>query len=377
MDRMHCLYSSIPSVHCYVIVGTNLAVHIRFSHMQARIYRLAMAALSSTIRPAWHDQVYNKSTRFFMKKTFAKSIGAVSIALVLSGGLTLAIVSPAAQATSAAVNGASVEFYRDWIVAPQAAFDLIQHGALVIDARAEDLKKKSTLPGAIALVWQDLAEPNLPIKGRPLPIDQATKKLQALGVSKERPIVVVADAVKGWGEDGRVTWLLRNWGHTRVVLVDGGIGALGKIGSLSIKSAVIPGNFVASENSQLEIKKEEIKSKLDRKDVAFLDVREPREYAGQTPYGEKRGGHLVPAKHLFFKDLLDKNGSLLPREEIEKVLASRGVTRDKEVVSYCTGGIRSGWVTTVLNDLGYKARNYAGSMWEWSAQPADEYPLQK
>ncbi|MDD2926970.1 rhodanese-like domain-containing protein [Rhodoferax sp.] len=313
-----------------------------------------------------------------MKNTFTKSLSALSVALTMSAGMTLAIVTPAAYATTAAVNGASVEFYRDWIVTPQAGFDLIKQGALVIDARGEDLKKKNgAIPGAVALIWQDLAEPNLPTKGRPLPVEQATKKLQALGISKERPIVVVADSVNGWGEDGRVTWLLRAWGHTRVALVDGGLGALERIGKLSVKPAGVPGDFVASESSQLEIKKEEVKHKLGRKDVAFLDVREPREYGGQTPYGEKRGGHLLPAKHLFFKDLLDKNGQLLPREEIEKVLASRGVTRDKEVVSYCTGGIRSGWVTTVLNDLGYKARNYAGSMWEWSAQAAEEYPLQK
>lgn len=312
-----------------------------------------------------------------MRKSFLKSINILSTALVLTGSLTLATLPPAVHATTAAVSGATVEFDRDWVVAPQAAFDLIKQGALVIDARGADLKKKGALNGAVSLVWQDLAEPNLPLKGRPLPIDVATKKLQALGISGDRPIVVVADSINGWGEDGRLTWLLRNWGHKQVALVDGGLSALEKVGPLSIKPAVSPGNFVANENSQLEIKKEEVKAKLDRKDVAFLDVREPREYEGKTPYGESRGGHLVPAKHLFFKDLLDKNGRLLPRAELEKVLASKGVTRDKEVVSYCTGGIRSGWMTTVLNDMGYKARNYAGSMWEWSAQPANDFPLQK
>ncbi len=313
-----------------------------------------------------------------MKPFMLKSIQLLSATLVLSTSVSLATFAPAALATTAAVDGASVEFYRDWIVTPQAAFDLIRQGALVIDARGQDLKKKSApLAGAVALEWQDLAEPDLPTKGRPLPVEQASKKLQALGISGNRPIVVLADAVKGWGEDGRVTWLLRAWGHTRVVLVDGGISALEQIGKPAIQAAIVPGNFVASEQSQLEIKKEEVKTKLERKDVAFLDVREPREYQGQTPYGEKRGGHLLPAKNLYFKDLLDKNGRLLPRDAIEKVLTAKGVTRDKEIVSYCTGGIRSGWVTTVLNDMGYKARNYAGSMWEWSAQPAAQFPLEK
>jgi thiosulfate/3-mercaptopyruvate sulfurtransferase len=32
-------------------------------------------------------------------------------------------------------------------------------------------------------------------------------------------------------------------------------------------------------------------------------------------------------------------------------------------------------VTTVLNDLGLRARNFAGSMWDWSAGDPGEYPL--
>lgn len=305
------------------------------------------------------------------RRTAASLVAAIALSFSLGG------VGFSAHASNAAVTAATVEFARDWVVTPQAAFDLIKQGALVIDARAADLKRKSgELKGAVALVWQDLAEPNLPLKGRPLPVDQASKKLQALGVNKDSSIVVVADAVNGWGEDGRITWLLRNWGHERVVLVDGGLAALEKLGSLAIKPAAAAGDFVARESS-LEIKKEEVKAKLDNKDVVFLDVREPREFEGKTPYGESRGGHLAPAKHLFFKDLLDKEGRLLARADIEKILVSKGVTRDKEVVSYCTGGIRAGWVTTVLNDMGYKARNYAGSMWEWSAQPAAEFPLQK
>ena len=301
-----------------------------------------------------------------------RTIGRLVAAIALGCGVGLS-----AHASNTAVTAASVEYARDWVVTPQAAVDLIKQGALVIDARASDLKRKNgEIKGALSLVWQDLAEPNLPIKGRPLPADLASKKLQALGVSKDRAIVVLADAVNGWGEDGRITWLLRNWGHERVVLADGGLAAVEKLGILTIKPAAAAGDFVAKESS-LEIKKEEVKAKLNNKDVVFLDVREPREFDGKTPYGESRGGHLAPAKHLFFKDLLDKEGRLLARADIEKILLSKGVTRDKEVVSYCTGGIRAGWVTTVLNDMGYKARNYAGSMWEWSAQPAAEFPLQK
>lgn len=312
-----------------------------------------------------------------MKKTFFKFIHARSAAWVLSTVVSLVALPPAVHASSTAVNGDAVNFQRDWVVTPQAAFALIKQGALVIDARDATAKKKTPLAGAVSLDWQDLAEPNLPLKGLTLPIHVGTQKLQALGIASDRPIVVVADSVNGWGEDGRLTWQLRNWGHQQVVLADGGVAALENMGPLNIKSAVLPGNFIAHDHAPFGITKEEVQAKLGRQDVVFLDTREPREYEGKTPYGESRGGHLPPAMPLFFKDLLDKNGRLLPRNDIEKVLASRGVTRDKEVVSYCTAGIRSGWMTTVLIDMGYTARNYAGSMWEWSALPATDYPLQK
>jgi len=316
----------------------------------------------------------------FMKSFDLKKLSRpVVLSLVISSAALSAVWEEPAFATEAAVSAATVNYERDWIVTPKAAYELIQQGALVLDARDVDLKKKQgVLANAVPVTWQDLSEPDLPTKGRLIgDANELTKKLQALGISKNQPIVVVADPINGWGEDGRVAWSLRSVGHTQVVIADGGLAAIQKVGALAIQPAKIPGDFVVAGASKYEIKKEEIKDHLPKKDLALLDVREPREYAGKTPYGESRGGHVPGAQGLWYKDLIGKDGKLLPRAQIEKVLAAKGVTKDKEVVPYCTGGIRSGWTTLVLTDLGYKARNYTGSMWEWSAQPAAEYPLQK
>lgn len=304
---------------------------------------------------------------------------ALLLSLALSSAALVPLWSLPAHATEAAVSAATVNYERDWVVTPRAAYELIEQGALVLDARGADLKKKQASPAnAVPIVWEDLTEPSLPTKGRLIgDPNVVTKKLQSLGVSKNRPIVVVADPVNGWGEDGRIAWTLRTFGHTKVVIADGGLPAIQKEGTLHIQPPKVPGDFVVAGNAKWEIKKEEIKEHLPKKDLALLDVREPREYEGKTPYGESRGGHVPGAKGLWYKDFIGKDGKLLPRAEIERVLASKGITKDSNVVAYCTGGIRSGWFTTVLNDLGYKARNYAGSMWEWSAQPAADYPLEK
>lgn len=300
----------------------------------------------------------------------------LGIGLVSAGGL--AGVAPL-QARTSAVNAASVKFESDWVVLPQAANELIAAGALVLDARGKDLKsKQGLLTHAVPVIWQDLSQPDLPNKGRLIADDaQLTQKLQAWGVSKNQAIVVLGDPTNGWGEDGRIAWALRTLGHNKVVIVDGGWPALQQTGKLAVQPPRIPGDFVVARTSQFEIRKEELKDRIGKTSTVIFDVREPREYDGKTPYGESRGGHVPGAKGLWFKDLIGKDGRLLPRAEIERVLASQGVTKDTDVVSYCTGGIRSGWFTVVLADLGYKARNYTGSMWEWSAAPADVYPLVK
>ncbi len=312
-----------------------------------------------------------------MKFTPRKIANAVLVSLALSSAGFVPVIGSQALATEAAVSAAKINYERDWVVPARAAYELIQQGALVLDARGLDLKKKAPLANSSAVVWEDLAEPSLPTKGRLLSDPNVvSKKLQALGVAKDRPIVVLGDPLNGWGEDGRIAWTLRTWGHNKVVVVDGGLQAVQKEGPLNILPAKA-GDFVVSPTNKWEIKKEEIKEHLPKKDLVVFDVREPREYEGKTPYGESRGGHVPGAKGLWYKDFIGKDGKLLPRAELENVLAAKGVTKDSNIVAYCTGGIRSGWFTTVLNDLGYKTRNYAGSMWEWSSQPAAEYPLVK
>lgn len=307
-----------------------------------------------------------------------RALGRALLALTFGAPLFSAPWLPAAHATEAAVDAASIRYERDWIVSPKAARELIAAGALVIDARGDDLKsKQGALPNASAVTWQDLSEPKLPTKGRLLGDAALTAKLQALGVAKDKAVVVVADPVNGWGEDGRIAWTLRTLGHAKAVIVDGGLPALKAGGPLQIAAPKIPGDFVVARTQRWETTKEELKASLGKKNLVVFDVREPREYEGKTPYGESRGGHVPGAQALWYKDLIGPDGKLLPRPEIEKRLAAKGVTKDSEIVAYCTGGIRSGWFTTLLTDLGYKTRNYPGSMWEWSAQPAAEYPLAK
>lgn len=279
-------------------------------------------------------------------------------------------------AVGAGVSPALADTSGNWVVDAPTAVRLIADGAVVLDTRGGALKKAAPLAGAKEVVWQDFTNAELPTKGRLLEDDAVlTEKLRALGISADKPVIAVADSKQGWGEDGRIVWTLRTLGHEKAYLVDGGIAALTASGAPAISEPSVPGDFTVKRVADYEIKKEELVKELGSSNLVILDTREPREYAGETPYGESRGGHVPGARHIFYKDLVDEDGKILSDAKLKARLAELGVGESTEVVSYCTGGIRSGFVTAVLNNIGITARNYAGSMWEWSASPAAEYPL--
>jgi thiosulfate/3-mercaptopyruvate sulfurtransferase len=270
----------------------------------------------------------------------------------------------------------------DWIVSASEAKQLIEDkDALVLDTRGESAWKKSHVAGSQPVAWRDFSQSGEVHGGKLIASDATlTKRLQALGVSSSRPVLVAGNPPKNWGEDGRIVWMLRTLGHERASLVDGGVAALERAGvSMTDERADVErGDFEVSRTDAWSADRDEVKSKLDDGDVQLLDTRETREYRGKTPYGERRGGHVPGARHLHYTDLMDASGQLLPRSKQLEKLRAAGIVPERGVITYCTGGVRSAWLAVVLLDLGFdNVRNYAGSMWEWAAAPSDDYPLEK
>jgi thiosulfate/3-mercaptopyruvate sulfurtransferase len=298
---------------------------------------------------------------------FASAAAALLLLTPIAGGQAWAVDAPTAQVLA-----------KKWIVSADEAKALIAQGAVVLDNRDASLRKKELLPNAVALEWPQLTYPNVPAKGKLLDDDAAlTKVLQQAGVSKDKPVINIADPINGWGEDGRLTWALRTLGDTEAVFVDGGYEALVKDGAPQIAAPKIPGDFVVARTKDWEVKRDDVKADIGKAGVVIIDAREDREYSGGTPYGESRGGHVPGAKHVWFKDLIGKDGHLLTKEQLAEKLKALGVDQSTQVDAYCTGGIRSGFLTATLTNAGYKVKNYAGSMWDWASGDAKQYPLEK
>jgi thiosulfate/3-mercaptopyruvate sulfurtransferase len=286
------------------------------------------------------------------------------------------------NSTTTAISVKPEQLISQWLVSPAEAKYLIEKGAVVLDGRDRNRQARGLVQGAIAVTWQQFSEPELPDRGHLLRDETLLNhRLRTVGIFTGRPVVVVGDPLHGWGEEGRIVWMLRTLGHNQAVFVDGGYPALSKIGLPTTQristTATIPGDFTLQRKLDWEITREELQSALDKGKLTIIDAREPREFRGATPYGEKRGGHIPGAISLHYKELLDGEGKVLSREKILVLLRDRNISSDAVIVSYCTGGVRSGWLTAVLVDLGFRTKNYAGSMWEWSSSTSKQFLLVK
>lgn len=268
----------------------------------------------------------------------------------------------------------------DWIVSADEAQELIEdEDALVLDTRGESTWRRSHVRKSRPIAWRDFSKKGNVQGGEILANDSVlTERLQKLGVSKATPVLVAGSPPDNWGEDGRIVWMLRSLGHDKTALVDGGVAALKSAGAemTSERHDIERGDFEVSRTSRWTADRKQVKDAIGG-ETRLLDTREAREFRGKTPYGEKRGGHVPGASNLHYTELMDSSGALLPRAKLLSRLRDAGIVPDKGVITYCTGGVRSAWLAVVLVDLGFdNVKNYAGSMWEWSAQPAEDYPLE-
>lgn len=256
-----------------------------------------------------------------------------------------------------------------WFVTEKEVSTLFSKKPLVLDTRSLINRKVNPLREAKPLAWESLSREDKPNQGKLLGKEAILKELANLGIERESEILVVGDGYSGFGEEGRIVWSLREVGFGNSYFLNGRWNRKSleqAIQLIGIEKNSELKNKNGSSYQNYTIEKNEILGSLNQSHFKVLDVREPREFSGSTPYGEARGGHIPNAISLYFKDLMQVDSSIRSQAEVDSLLKKLNIKKDDTIAVYCTGGIRSAWVVGVLRTYGYNAKNYPGSMWEWS-----------
>ena len=305
-----------------------------------------------------------------MKRRWRQAGAIAGVTVVMSA----LILGGCGKSTKTEKSDGSSDFSGEFIIsAKEAEKQLNNEEVLFVDARGEDAARKGTIEGAVVTDWTNLSTCQEGKAGDegwglvPEPSD-LTVRLQALGIDKEKEIIVLGEPENGWGEDGRVLWELREAGCENAKIVDGGITAMKDIG-VDVKA-----DIKAPEKSDIEVTEldqshdimtEELQKNYE--EYTIVDTRTPKEYDGAVLYDEAQGGRLPGAVNIPYTELFQSDGTLKDNDAITKMFEEKGIKKDDKVVTYCTGGIRSAYVQLVLEMCGYEyTYNYGQSFWRWA-----------
>lgn len=238
----------------------------------------------------------------------------------------------------------------------------------VVDARSPwAYHVRGHVPGAVSLPWWRFRERGVRTGLLPRDLAALARRLGAAGVDERRRVVVYGDAGDGWGEEGRVAWMLHYLGHPNVAVLDGGVGAWRAVGGTLTRrpTRVGPGRFSAAPRAEARATAADVAA-APTAGAAILDVRSEAEWRGARRYLSRWGGRIPGAVHLRWRDLLAADGRLDRSPPLLARLAALGLTPDRPVIVYCVAGVRSGEAFVALRALGFRhVRNYDGSWWEW------------
>ena len=245
---------------------------------------------------------------------------------------------------------------------------------IIIDTRSKIKYLLGHIPKSIHLgKWQDFTQEVKGVRGllikRP---NFIVKKFNSYGIHPKKNIVIYGDPDDPWRTDGRFFWMFERFGFNKVTIYEGGLKNWKNSGEkveFGQGRALAKSLLTAKDihlNDEVSAEQQWILERLDSKVHAIIDNRTRDEYLGAIPYGSPRGGHIPNAVHIYWPDFFLPNGHMKSKIELLNILTKFNITYEKEVVVYCTGGVRSAMAYFVLRHLGYKVRNYDGSWWDWS-----------
>lgn len=228
------------------------------------------------------------------------------------------------------------------------------------------------IPGARFLNLADFADPASSVgKTLPGPTHAATK-FGSLGIEPESRVVIYDDSdIK---TSARAWFILRGYGIEDVAILDGGLAkwraegrSLERGKGHSHKSDFAEADFTGKVRS-----KAQMLANVTEGGEQVIDARDGERFTGATADTRHNlpGGHIPGARHLFYRDLYNADGTFKSESELREVFDRAGVDLARPIVTTCGSGVTASVLLFALHRLGVDdAALYDGSWSEWGADP--------
>jgi thiosulfate/3-mercaptopyruvate sulfurtransferase len=239
------------------------------------------------------------------------------------------------------------------------------------------------VPGAVLYDWK--GDMNDPLARDILSKEKFEELLGRSGVTNDTALVLYGD-FNNWFA-AFAFWIMKYYGVEKVVLMNGGRKKW--IAEDRQMTRDTPSytrtQFKASGPDQgVRTYMDYVRKSLNQPNKVLVDVRSPAEFTGEITAPPEypnehaqRGGHIPNAVNIPWSQAVKDDGTFKSAQDLSNLYQSKGVTADKEVITYCRIGERSSFTWFVLKYLlGYpNVKNYDGSWTEWGNMIRN--PIQK
>lgn len=253
----------------------------------------------------------------------------------------------------------------------------------ILDVRSPDAFAEAHVPGSINVPVEDIASTvdDIPLE---FDRDEVQATLDRTGLTPEMTAVIYDDL--GMMNSARLFWTLEYVGHDDVRVLHGGWNAWRDADQPTTGEVpdVEPTEYPIRLDASKLATADDVLSVLDDPGVVIVDARSTEEYTGEVTLAA-RGGHIPGAVKLTWFDALTGGDAVAtieddwreqlqdedvevfrPASEVQTLLDERGITPDREIITYCQTLWRGAHVYFLLRLMGYdNVRGYDGSWAEW------------
>lgn len=192
------------------------------------------------------------------------------------------------------------------------------------------------------------------------------------GLDGSKKVVLYSIGTMMWAT--RFWWMLRSLG-VDVGVLDGGFDkwkAEGRPIETGAPKGYPAATFKAAPRAGFFVDKSTVLSRIGDASTVTVNALGPQFHRGLEPSRYGRPGRVPGSRNVPAATLINAaDKTLTSIADAEAKFAAQGITRDKNVICYCGGGISATIDLFMLAQLGYdKLTLYDASMGEWARDPA-------
>lgn len=236
---------------------------------------------------------------------------------------------------------------------------------------AQEEYAQSHIPGAVFADIGWLSDERAMYPHTLPPADTFATRVGSLGIGSAHAIVVYDTSGQNFSAP-RLWWMLRAFGHQEVAVLDGGFKKWTDEGR--DVDALVPEVTRAAFEAHLDTDRVRdiaaMRQNVNSKAEQVLDARSPGRFEATEPEPRAgvRGGHIPGSVNVHYASLMNSDGTLRSKAELQQIVSKTGVDLNAPIVASCGTGVTACAVILALDVLGVSnTAVFDGSWTEWGS----------